>query len=189
MLSTADFALRASLRLVYAAAIAGRGSRRAPRCSPARATGGAPRPSTCSSTGGPARAIYALRLCRSQTDSPSSTDVLRALTAESDRALAFLGSSHDPPGLLGSPRDVLRGGRSRPNTREIKSPSVDLGPLACVQGLPAHDHNTTNHLVLVAPTTCPSTTRWKLPRRRRSSRSRRRWPVPAQHTGDQIPCS
>ena len=86
----------------------------------------------------------------------------RALTAESDRALGFLGSGHGLPGLLGSPRDVLRGGRSRPNTREIKSPSVDLGPLACVQGIPAHDYNTTNHLVLVAPTTCPSTTRWKL---------------------------
>ena len=47
-----------------------------------------------------------------------------------------------------------------PNTREIKSLRVDPGPRACVQGLPAHDYNTTNHLALVAPTTCPSTTRW-----------------------------
>ena len=29
-----------------------------------------------------------------------------------------------------------------PNTREIKSLRVDPGPLACVQGLPAHDYNT-----------------------------------------------
>ena len=41
-----------------------------------------------------------------------------------------------------------------PNTREIKSLRVDPGPLACVQGLPAHDYNTTNHPPLVAPTTC-----------------------------------
>ena len=41
-----------------------------------------------------------------------------------------------------------------PNTREIKSLRVDPGPLACVQGLPAHDYNTTNHLLLVAPTPC-----------------------------------
>ena len=47
-----------------------------------------------------------------------------------------------------------------PNTREIKSLRVDPGPLACVQGLPAHDYNTTNHPPLVAPTSCPSTTRW-----------------------------
>ena len=47
-----------------------------------------------------------------------------------------------------------------PNTREIKSLRVDPGPRACVQGLPAHDYNTTNHLPLVAPTTCPSTSRW-----------------------------
>ena len=37
-----------------------------------------------------------------------------------------------------------------PNTREIKSLRVDPGPLACVQGLPAHDYNTTNHPLLVA---------------------------------------
>ena len=37
-----------------------------------------------------------------------------------------------------------------PNTREIKSLRVDPGPLACVQGLPAHDYNTTNHPPLVA---------------------------------------
>ena len=30
-----------------------------------------------------------------------------------------------------------------PNTREIKSLRVDPGPRACVQGLPAHDYNTT----------------------------------------------
>ena len=47
-----------------------------------------------------------------------------------------------------------------PNTREIKSLRVDPGPRACVQGLPAHDYNTTNHPPLVAPTTCPSTSRW-----------------------------
>ena len=47
-----------------------------------------------------------------------------------------------------------------PNTREIKSLRVDPGPLACVQGLPAHDYSTTNHPPLVAPTSCPSTTRW-----------------------------
>ena len=46
-----------------------------------------------------------------------------------------------------------------PNTREIKSLRVDLGPLACVQGKSAHDYSTTNHPLLVAPTTCPSTTR------------------------------
>ena len=32
-----------------------------------------------------------------------------------------------------------------PNTREIKSLRVDPGPRACVQGLPAHDYNTTTH--------------------------------------------
>ena len=47
-----------------------------------------------------------------------------------------------------------------PNTREIKSLRVDPGPLACVQGLPAHDYSTANHPFLVAPTSCPSTTRW-----------------------------
>ena len=51
-----------------------------------------------------------------------------------------------------------------PNTREIKSLRVDPGPLACVQGLPAHDYNTTNHPPLVAPTSCPSTTRPPAPR-------------------------
>ena len=106
-------ALRASLLLVYAAAIAGGGSRRASRCSPARAAGGAPRSSTCSNTGGPARAIYSPRLCRLQTDSPSSTDVPSVFSAESDRALLSR-SSHGLPGLPGGPRDVLRGGRSWP---------------------------------------------------------------------------
>ena len=106
-------ALRASLLLVYAAAIAGGGSRRASRCSPARAAGGAPRSSTCSTTGGPARAIYSPRLCRLQTDSPSSTDVPSVFSAESDRALLSR-SSHGLPGLPGGPRDVLRGGRSWP---------------------------------------------------------------------------
>ena len=43
-----------------------------------------------------------------------------------------------------------------PNTREIKSLRVDPGPLACVQGLPAHDYNATNRPPLVAPTSCPS---------------------------------
>ena len=52
-------------------------------------------------------------MCRSQTDNSSSTDVRRGFTAESDRARLFLGSSHDLHGLLGSPGDVLRGGRSR----------------------------------------------------------------------------
>ena len=47
-----------------------------------------PSPCTCSTTTRAERVrFYAPRLCRSQTDSPSSTDVLRAFTAESDRAL------------------------------------------------------------------------------------------------------
>ena len=40
-----------------------------------------------------------------------------------------------------------------PNTREIKSLRVDPGPRACVQGLPAHDYNTTNHPPLVGAAT------------------------------------
>ena len=116
--------------LYRAAAVAGGGSRRAPRCSPTRATGGAPRSPTCSTTGGPARALLCAALVSVADRQSKSTDILRAFSAESDRALLSR-SGHGLPGLLGSPRDVLRGGRSRPNTREIKSLRVDLGPLAC----------------------------------------------------------
>ena len=79
------------------------GPRCAARCSPTRAAGGTSRPPTCSTTRAERVRFYAPRLCRSQTDSPSSTDVhapLRRRATElsrfSEAVMVFLVFSEVP---------------------------------------------------------------------------------------------
>ena len=100
-------------RLCCAAAIAGGGSPCALRCSPTRAAGGAFRPLRALLPEGQRVRFYAPRLCRSQTDSPTSTDVLRAFPAESDRALL----SRSGHGQIGVVAGQYAGTEWRPGTR------------------------------------------------------------------------
>ena len=130
MLSTADFALRASLLLVYAAAVAGRGSRRAPHAR-LRVLRVVPLASLRALVLEEQRVRLMRCACVSRRQTVQVLPTFYALSRRRATELTFLGAVMVFLvflEVLEMSSEVVGPG---PNTREIKSLRVDPGPRAC----------------------------------------------------------